>query len=142
MADGNKLPEITIRKLEDRDVEAIYAFFDTYMRADWFETKARFYYKVAKQASWNWIAEDNGQIVGVAVVTGRGALIHLLVHPDYRGKGIGQRLLEAANPPIIRSKSDQTTGDPKDFYLKNGYRAVGLPKVGRKRNIELLERVD
>ena len=53
------------------------------------------------------------------VVKGKNnVLIHLLIDAKYRGKGIGKKILKKLNPDIIRSKSDQQTGDPKQFYEK------------------------
>jgi len=47
-----------------------------------------------------WIAEVDGQIVGSIFIVGRSAeeaqLRWFLVHPDFRGKGLGHRLLDEA----------------------------------------------
>lgn len=83
------------------------------------------------------LALDQSEIVGWAVMERTRVLIHLLVHGDYRGHEIGGALLSRLNPDIIRSKQDQTTGDPASFYERNGYMKMSELRVGKKRNIEL-----
>ena len=76
--------------------------------------------------------------MAVGICTGTDSLIHLLVHPDCRGHGIGKEILKKLNPQVIRSKSDQSTGDPTGFYLRNGYEITREEKVGRKENISIV----
>ncbi len=84
------------------------------------------------------LAEAGDRIVGWAVKEPTNVLIHLLVAADWRGRGIGKKMLHILDPDIIRSKSDQTTGDPARFYEAQGYMRMGHVKVGRKRNIDLM----
>jgi N-acetylglutamate synthase-like GNAT family acetyltransferase len=84
------------------------------------------------------LAESKKTIVGWAVKERTNVLIHLLVAADMRGYGIGTELLRRLNPDIIRSKTDQQTGDPGPFYEKNGYINIGASLVGKKRNIQFM----
>lgn len=81
-------------------------------------------------------------IVGWAVKTHRDILIHLLVAVPFRGRGIGGELLSRLDPEIVRSKMDQKSGDPADFYMKHGYYRLSCEKLGRKSNIELYAPLD
>lgn len=128
----------TIRRARADDLKRIQAFLDSYLRRDWF-LSPKGLVQMLESLYW-WMAECDGELRAVAAMNKQGALMQLLVHPDYRKCGIGRRLLERLRPAIIRSRSDQSTGDPRLFYEKNGYRSVGVTKVGRRRNIELLER--
>lgn len=86
-----------------------------------------------------WLACDGDKLVGWGVNQRTNVMIHLLVAADYRGHGIGAKLLKLMNPDIIRSKSDQITGNPAGFYEKYGYMKI-VPKtmVGKKKNIDLM----
>lgn len=86
-----------------------------------------------------YIATFNGQIIAWAVKSKNKTLIHLLVSPEYRGKGIGGRLLKILDPEFVRSKSDQSTGDPRKFYEKHGYK-VTEAKIGKHKNIDIMQR--
>jgi len=85
-----------------------------------------------------YIALEGDKIVGWGVKGRNNVLIHLLVAGDCRGKGVGSELLKRLNPDVIRSKSDQSTGDPASFYEEHGYAKAGVRKVGKKHNIDLL----
>lgn len=78
------------------------------------------------------------KIVGWAVRQRDGSLIHLLVAANVRGRGIGAQLLELLDPLQVRSKSDQSTGDPIDFYVKHGYKKTSSEKIGKHHNIDVL----
>lgn len=81
-------------------------------------------------------------IVGWAVKANRNILIHLLVAVPFRGKGIGGELLRRLEPEIVRSKMDQKSGDPADFYMKQGFYKLSCERLGKKENIELYTKVD
>lgn len=86
------------------------------------------------------LAFDQNQLVGWAVRQRDGTLIHLLVASNFRGKGIGAALLKMLTPTTIRSKSDQSTGDPLPFYLKHGFKKTSDEKIGKHKNIDVLAR--
>jgi len=89
----------------------------------------------------HFLAFDKKKLVGWAVKRLKtNVLFHLLIDPDYRGMGIGAKLLEILKPDIVRSKSDQMTGDPAAFYEKNGYVTASKTFVGKKRNIQFMAR--
>ncbi len=83
-----------------------------------------------------------GEIVGWAVKTKKGVLIHLLIAATFRGKGIGGELLRRMNLRIVRSKFDQKSGDPAAFYRKHGYVRASPVRVGKKLNIEIFRRAN
>jgi len=99
-----------------------------------------------------WICLDDLEIIAWAVVEPSSTMIHLLVSGDYRSNGIGQRLVKILSPRIVRSKLDQSCGDPIGFYNKLGYRKVKRVKSRsrldidkicplRKANIDVMELV-
>jgi len=83
------------------------------------------------------LAIYEGSIVGWAVKTKKGVLIHLLVAGTFRGNGIGGEMLRRMDPEVVRSKFDQSTGDPSAFYRKHGFVKVSSERLGKKHNIEL-----
>lgn len=88
-----------------------------------------------------YLAIYDGQIVGWSVKSKNETLIHLLVTPEYRGKGVGGHLLEILNPLLVRSKSDQSTGDPLIFYQKHGYE-IAEAGQGKNKNIDILRHLE
>ena len=86
------------------------------------------------------IVFDDFTLIAWAVRTKLGVLIHLLVDPNHRGQGIGSHLLELLTPATVRSKSDQSTGDPLQFYVSHGFTKADTEKTGKKKNIDVLKR--
>lgn len=84
------------------------------------------------------LAFDQNKLTGWAVRQRDGTLIHLLVSSFYRGQGIGAHLLKLLTPTTVRSKSDQSTGDPLEFYLKHGFKKTSDQKTGKHQNIDIL----
>jgi len=142
--------QITYRTAEKSDTDAIVTFVDYWLSGgakhdlapgggqDYFVPRARHEGFLKKHHVL--IALDGNHIVGWAVTTPKNSLIHLLVAGDCRGQGVGQEMLRLLNPELIRSKIDQTTGDPTEFYLERGYQLSPDPIAGVKGNIRLLEK--
>jgi GNAT superfamily N-acetyltransferase len=86
------------------------------------------------------LAFSQATLVGWGVRQRDGTLIHLLVDSRCRGKGIGAQILKLLTPVAIRSKADQSTGDPINFYLKHGYKKTSDQKIGKHKNIDILTR--
>lgn len=121
------------------DVEMVIEFVDRLLAGkDFFCPRGQHigYYKYKTIV----ITLDQGNLVGWAVRQRNGSLIHLLVDTDYRGKGIGTHLLEVLEPLFVRSKFDQSTGNPLKFYEDRGFEKTSDERIGRNKNIDLLAR--
>lgn len=149
---SDKKIKITYRKPKDAaDLEACIKFTDDWlagrkrsagdMRAgdDYFVTPTQ--HKNYLKSAYVLLAFNKKKLIGWAVKWSKtNTLFHLLIDPDYRGLGIGAKLLKILDPDIVRSKSDQMTGDPAAFYEKHGYISGSEIFVGKKRNIQFMVR--
>lgn len=76
-------------------------------------------------------ARDEGKLVGIGNAISDGYLVvyypHLLVHPDYQGKGIGQIIMEEMFKTYKGFHMQMLTVDGKaiDFYTKMGFEKAG-----------------
>lgn len=86
-----------------------------------------------------YLAFEDCSLVGWAAKGKNDTLFYLLVAGNRRGQGIGRDLLKLLDPEFVRSKSDQSTGDPLGFYLKMNFEILS-PNQGRKRNIDILKK--
>ncbi|MGE8113767.1 MULTISPECIES: GNAT family N-acetyltransferase [Pseudomonas] len=70
--------------------------------------------------------KDNQRICGFAGV-GNGCVHMLFVAPDYRGKGVGKRLLRYAIDELNAERLDVNEQNPQalGFYLHEGFQVVG-----------------
>ncbi len=97
-----------------------------------------------------WICMDGPDLIAWAVLEPSGTMISLLVAGSRRGEGIGKAMMSSIKPQFIRSKSDQSSGNPIGFYEKLGYRRryrvksrsrldIDRVRPARKPNIDILE---
>lgn len=85
------------------------------------------------------MAIDNFELIGWAVLEPSGTLIHLLVAGNRRNEGIGQAVMSILTPKFVRSKFDQSSGNPIGFYEKLGYRKVGCEKSRSRLDIDRIK---
>ena len=142
--------EVEYRNAQAEDLDAIAAFVDFWLTGggladgvtgsahDFFVPRGRHEAYLKKYCVLLALLAD--EILGWAVKTKKGVLIHLLVAGTFRGQGIGSELLKRMSPDVVRSKFDQSTGDPGAFYLKHGFVKESSRRVGKKKNIDIFVR--
>ena len=84
------------------------------------------------------VAEDEGHIVGYVtgmVMADEFHIHNIAVHPDYRGQGIGRRLMEAVEEMCTRKEFRRMVLEvrkdnesARQLYLSRGFEAVGIRK--------------
>ena len=73
----------------------------------------------------------NGKMIGIANAISDGYLVvyypHMLVHPDYQGKGIGIKMMAAMQRKYNKYHQQMLTADGKaiEFYKKFGFEKAG-----------------
>ena len=128
-----------IRKITRDDFPKILAFADIYLRRDWLIRKQ---YLTDRINDCIICESVDGKLLGFGIISPKTkTLINLIVHPKFRGQGIGKKILKFINPQIIHSKANQSTGDPKSFYLKNGYE-IDQNALSKKSHIEILKKIE
>jgi GNAT superfamily N-acetyltransferase len=78
-------------------------------------------------ASTIWLAEDEGRLIGFAVLK-QDWLDHLYVDPAWHGRGIGLALLTAVREEAeeLNLWTFQANGQARRFYERHGFRLVEL----------------
>ena len=100
----------------------------------------RAYYLVAK------VGDRAVGYIGVWLIAGEGHITNVAVHPDYRGQGIGRRLLLAIEEIALARGHRRMTLEVRTsntvaqhLYRKLGYVAAGIrPKYYRDNNEDAL----
>jgi peptidyl-dipeptidase Dcp len=125
--------------------------FESYVAAGLSE----FYQNYNPDRSRVWVCEDHDQIVGFLLLMDRGEaaqLRYFLIRPEYRGIGLGKRLMELYMEFLrqcsYKSSYLWTTHEldtAANLYLRHGFKlteekestAFGKPLVERKYELEL-----
>ncbi len=88
-------------------------------------------YKALTNSHSLFSAWDNDKLVGIGNAISDGFLVvyypHLLVHPDYQGKGIGQMIVKKMQEKYRDFHMQMLTADGNsiDFYKKVGFVRAG-----------------
>lgn len=127
-----------VRPAGASDLVPLTFFFDTALRRDYFLRKGQLEEMLADERHAVFVAELDDVLVGVAVLTRGARLVNVLVHPAYRGLGIGRALVRGSDAREVRVKLDMSTGDPRQFYERLGFVPTG--QRNGKGNIELMRR--
>jgi len=127
---------LTVRPAGRGDLVPLNFFFDTLLRRDYFLRRGQLEDLVAGKHHQVFVAEIDTVLVGVAITTRGARLVNALVHPAYRGLGIGKQLLSYSGATEARAKLDMSTGDPREFYRRVGFTSTGVRNS--KGNIEIL----
>jgi ribosomal protein S18 acetylase RimI-like enzyme len=129
---------LTLRPAGPSDFEPLSFFFDTALRRDYFIRRGQLKEILDGRHHQMFVAEIESVLVGVAITTCGSRLVNALVHPGYRGLGIGRALVESSGATEVRAKLDMSTGDPAGFYRSLGFERTG--QVNGKGNIELMRK--
>jgi ribosomal protein S18 acetylase RimI-like enzyme len=135
---GNGSATLSLRPAQRSDLRPLSFFLDTALRNDYFIRRGQLAELVSDDRHQVYVAEVDSVLVGVAITTRGSRLINALVHPNFRGIGIGKALVNYSGATEVRAKRDMSSGDPKRFYNALGFRSTG--KRNEKGNIEIMKR--
>ncbi|WPR74596.1 GNAT family N-acetyltransferase [Algoriphagus sp. NG3] len=121
--------EITISDRRDIKIEAI---LELYRANEWSSAdKPNELYNGLINSHSLFSAWKKDKLVGIGNAISDGYLVvyypHLLVHPDYQGKGIGQMIMDKMQEKYSHYHMQMLTADGKviDFYRKAGFKRAG-----------------
>jgi ribosomal-protein-alanine N-acetyltransferase len=129
---------MTIRKMALEDIDQVLAIDEASFSMPW--PARSFHFEVTNNpASRSWVAEDEGQVVGMVVAWMIVDEIHIATiatHNDFRRQGIGEKLL------IHTLKSAKEEGALTSFlevresnrFARQMYNKFGYVEVGRRRH--------
>jgi len=133
---GEPAARLTVRRAQPGDRVPLSFFFDAILRRDYFLRRGQLEDILNGPHHEVYVAEIDAVLVGVAITTRGSRLINAIVHPAYRGLGIGRALLRKSKVTEVRAKLDMSTGDPRGFYRALGFESTGIRN--EKNNIEIM----
>ncbi|MCG3127297.1 MAG: hypothetical protein CHACPFDD_02155 [Phycisphaerae bacterium] len=137
-SDAPPAAALSVRPAGRTDLTPLQFFFDTALRRDYFIRRGQLEEILTDRYHRVYVAEIDQVLVGVAITTCESRLVNALVHPAYRGLGIGRALVEQSGAAEVRAKTDMSSGDPRPFYESIGFKPTG--RTNGKGNIEVMQR--
>ena len=130
----------TIRKMRSGDLPRVMEIELATFTMPWSE--ATFRGLLRRTDSDLFVAERGSTVIGYAVfwsVTDQGELGNVAVSPQYRGKGIGTKLVEAVLERALEKGVREVFLEVRKSNLgaQNLYKAFGFFEVGKRRNYYL-----
>jgi len=129
---------LVVRAATPGDLVPLQFFFDALLRRDYFLRRGQLKEILHGPHHRVYVAEIDAVLVGAAILTAGTRLVNVLVHPAYRGLGIGRELVNGSGASELRAKLDMSSGDPRGFYESLGFAPTG--RRNGKGNIELMRR--
>ena len=129
--------KLTIRKMTLDDVPAVVDLDHKSFSLPWPERSFRFEL-TDNPASRCWVAELDGQVVGMIVVwllVDEAHVATIATHPDFRRRGIAKRLLAYALQKLIDQGAHSSFLEVRESNLaaQEMYRKFGYIETGRRR---------
>lgn len=136
----SKVAGFTIRSMRSGDLARVMEIELATFTMPWSE--ATFRGLLRRTDSDLFVAERDNTVIGYAVfwsVTDQGELGNVAVAPQYRGKGVGTRLVEAVLERALEKGVCEVFLEVRRSNLgaQNLYKAFGFFEVGKRRNYYL-----
>ncbi len=127
---------VEIQKMQAEDMDEVLAIEKQSFSDPW--SKKNFQAELELTFSWAWVAKLNQQLVGYSCcweIEDELQIANLAVHPDYRKKGIGKKILQEILNRACQKKLKQVTLEVREsnqWGLKLYY-AFGFMEIGRRK---------
>lgn len=137
--------KLTLRRADSNDARAVgdvwlrsfTAAMPTVRRAHT-DPQIRKWLRESIRSAVMWVAEVEGRVVGVMVL-GDGWIDQLYLDPDWRGHGIGARMVALAKreqPDGLQLWAFQVNGPARRFYQRHGFVEVELTDGANNEELE------
>lgn len=116
---------VSVRQGGWRDLAEVKAFLDRELRVDYFVREGQLRTMLMGIRHEVYLAEVDGRLAGVVVLSRRRRIVNLLVGKEWRRRGVGRLLVGLCGAESVRAKVDVEAGDPRQWYAGLGFEETG-----------------
>jgi len=129
--------DVTLRLMEEEDLDQILEVSSLSLKESW--SKSSFFNELSNSLARYMIAEINNKIVGFAgvwIIVDEGHITNIAVHPDFRGQGIGEKLVLSLLNQACNWTINAFTLEVRDSNIiaQNLYKKLSFIEEGRRKN--------
>ena len=129
--------DVTLRLMEEEDLDQILEVSSLSLKESW--SKSSFINELSNSLARYMIAEINNKIVGFAgvwIIVDEGHITNIAVHPDFRGQGIGEKLVLSLLNQATNWAINAFTLEVRDSNIiaQNLYKKLSFVEEGRRKN--------
>ncbi|NEU32166.1 ribosomal protein S18-alanine N-acetyltransferase [bacterium LRH843] len=133
-----KQAEMTIRFMKETDIEAVMDVERNAFSAPW-EPEIFLNELRSNPYAQYLVCEDRGRIIGYCglwVVMDEAQITNIAIHSDYRGKGLGEKLLRFVFAFLVKLGAATLTLEVRvsNHVAKQLYRKMGFEEGGIRKN--------
>ena len=130
-----KEPLLQMRPMQDVDVDAMMSLEELAYEFPW---TPGIFLDCLRVGYCCWLYTLDDQVVGygvMSVAAGEAHILNLCIHPDYRGQGLGRRLLQRLLTLAAKHRADTAFLEVRvtNRAAKRLYRSAGFNEIGLRR---------
>lgn len=131
------MENLTLKKLDKEDVNGLYEVSSLSLKETW--SLGSIEQELSNKFARYIVCKDGDKVIGFIgawLIASEGQITNLAVHPDYRKKGIGKKLMKSLISSLKNEDCNAITLEVRESntVAKNLYKSLGFLSEGIRKN--------
>ena len=131
------MENLTLKKLDKEDVNGLYEVSSLSLKETW--SLGSIEQELSNKFARYIVCKDGDKVIGFIgawLIASEGQITNLAVHPDYRKKGIGKKLMKSLISSLKNEDCNAITLEVRESntIAKNLYKNLGFLSEGIRKN--------
>lgn len=131
------MENLTLKKLDKEDVNGLYEVSSLSLKETW--SLGSIEQELSNKFARYIVCKDGDKVIGFIgawLIASEGQITNLAVHPDYRKKGIGKKLMKSLISSLKNEDCNAITLEVRESntVAKNLYKNLGFLSEGIRKN--------
>ena len=131
------MENLTLKKVDKEDVNGLYEVSSLSLKETW--SLGSIEQELSNKFARYIVCKDGDKVIGFIgawLIASEGQITNLAVHPDYRKKGIGKKLMKSLISSLKEEDCNAITLEVRESntVAKNLYKSLGFLSEGIRKN--------